>query len=203
MYEEYVSKLDSERAKEFRESIWPQYEFDVWTDYLWRNNADLETDHNTNQISSVHKDILTELRYFDESLANKDFTDNSNEEMREQSHVLERLRHIPPYENYRMVEDTEHHVSGMMSNTYRRVHPLQPSPTILASGGGGTWGYHYERERGKLTNRERARLQSFPDDFLFEGTNAEVRKQIGNAVPPLGAKRIGEEILSVLNEIVE
>jgi DNA (cytosine-5)-methyltransferase 1 len=39
-----------------------------------------------------------------------------------------------------------------------------------------------------LTNRERARLQTFPDDFVFEGSKESVRKQIGMAVPCMARK---------------
>ena len=46
-------------------------------------------------------------------------------------------------------------------------------------------GIHYPEPR-PLTNRERARIQSFPDDFVFYGSTTEVRRQIGNAVPPVG-----------------
>lgn len=198
-YGDYIDNIDSDRSKEYRNKVWNKYEFDVWEDYKWRNKLDDEFDKQ--EVMESHEDLLDELSYRDRDLSNLDFEDDSNEEMSEQSHVLERLKHIPPDENHKMVRDTEHHVSGMMSNIYRRVHPLQYSPTIIASGGGGTWGYHYEIDRGKLTNRERARIQTFPDDFIFHGKNSEVRKQIGNAVPPLGAKRIGESVLSVLNLI--
>lgn len=196
MYEDYIDKLDSERAIKYRDEIWPKYTFNIWEDYKWKNNINkgLQKD----QINSEHENILKELGYWNKNIAEHNYSDDSNEEMREQDRVLERLRHIPPSENHRMVKNTEHHISAMMSNIYKRVHPLKVSPTVIASGGGGTWGYHYERERGKLTNRERARLQTFPEDFLFHGTNSEVRKQIGNAVPPLGAKRIGEEIKPIL-----
>lgn len=200
-FEEYVGKLDSERATTYQNDVWPNYTFDVWDDYVWRNNLDTDDSHNKSAIDSTHRDLLDELGYWREPVSQKEFEDGSNEEMREQSHVLERLRHIPPGENYRMVEDTEHHVTGLMSNIYRRLDPLQPSTTVIASGGGGTWGYHYKRERGKLTNRERARIQTFPDNFSFTGTNAEVRKQIGNAVPPLGAKRIGEQVLTIFEHL--
>lgn len=205
-YSEHIKDIDSERAIEYREEIWPKYTFDVWEDYKWRNNSAKKTSLNDftqekadkDKVEEVHEELLRELGYLNESLEEKEFPDGSNEEMREIERVSKRLNHIPPDENHRMVKDTEHHVSGMMSNIYRRTHPLQPSTTIIASGGGGTWGYHYEKERGKLTNRERARIQTFPDDYHFEGKNGEVRKQIGNAVPPLGAKRIGECILPIL-----
>ena len=54
--------------------------------------------------------------------------------------------------------------------------------------------YHYAEPRA-LTNRERARLQSFPDDFVFLGRKEAVRKQIGMAVPPLGAEIVITAIL--------
>jgi DNA (cytosine-5)-methyltransferase 1 len=81
-----------------------------------------------------------------------------------------------------------------MSHIYRRLHPDKPAYTITGSGGGGTHGYHWEECRC-LTNRERARLQSFPDDFVFRGSVPQVRKQIGMAVPPLGVKIIFKAIL--------
>ena len=45
-----------------------------------------------------------------------------------------------------------------------------------------------KKEDRALTNRERARLQTFPDSFVFSGSFGSVRKQIGMAVPPRGAK---------------
>lgn len=65
---------------------------------------------------------------------------------------------------------------------------------MTGSGGGGTHIYHWAEPRA-LTNRERARLQTFPDDYVFEGSKEQVRKQIGMAVPCEGAKLIFEAIL--------
>ncbi len=70
----------------------------------------------------------------------------------------------------------------------------QQRQLLLPGGGGDTWGYHYPEPRS-LTNRERARLQSFPDDFIFEGSVTEVRRQIGNAVPPVGARPVAKRLL--------
>ena len=66
---------------------------------------------------------------------------------------------------------------------------------MVRSGGGGTHMYHWKENRA-LTNRERARLQTFPDDFLFIGSKESVRKQIGMAVPPKGMKVIFQALLN-------
>ncbi|WP_224653695.1 DNA cytosine methyltransferase, partial [Escherichia coli] len=81
-----------------------------------------------------------------------------------------------------------------LSSIYKRLDPNKPAYTVTGSGGGGTHMYHWEEPRA-LTNRERARLQTFPDDFVFEGSKEEVRKQIGMAVPPEGAQIVFEAIL--------
>ncbi|MCL2887752.1 MAG: DNA cytosine methyltransferase [Elusimicrobia bacterium] len=85
------------------------------------------------------------------------------------------------------------YVKGMISHVYRRIDRKQPAKTIIAAGGGGTWGYHYPEPR-PLTNRERARIQSFPDKFVFSGSIAEVRRQIGNAVPPQGVVEVAKAL---------
>ena len=51
---------------------------------------------------------------------------------------------------------------------YKRLDPSKPSYTVTGSGGGGTHIYHWDEPRA-LTNRERARLQTFPDKFIFYG----------------------------------
>lgn len=116
--------------------------------------------------------------------------------------VIERLKHIPPGENawYEGIpEEYRLNVKGAkMSQIYRRLHPDQPSYTVTGSGGGGTHGYHWEEPRA-LTNRERARLQTFPDDFIFNGSKESIRRQIGMAVPVKGAQIIFEALLKTLS----
>lgn len=125
--------------------------------------------------------------------------DASNHELTTQSPtVIERLQHINPGENAFTADLPEHlrlKVKGAkISSIYRRLHPNKPAYTITGSGGGGTHVYHWKEPRA-LTNRERARLQSFPDNFTFTGQKESVRKQIGMAVPPRGAQVIFKAIL--------
>lgn len=112
--------------------------------------------------------------------------------------VKEMLSYIPPGSNAWYPGIPEHlqlKVKGArMSSIYKRLDPFRPAYTVTGSGGGGTHMYHWEELRA-LTNRERARLQTFPDDFVFAGSKEAVRKQIGMAVPPLGAQVVFEAIL--------
>lgn len=91
-------------------------------------------------------------------------------------------------------DDLKIHTKTKISTIYKRLDPEKPSYTVTGSGGGGTHIYHWEEARA-LTNRERARLQTFPDDYFFEGSKEQVRKQIGMAVPCEGAKLIFEAVL--------
>ncbi len=79
-------------------------------------------------------------------------------------------------------------------DAYYRTPPDLPSRTVKENHNGVF--VHY-RENRVMTPRELARLQSFPDSFLFYGTKSSALKQIGNAVPPLLGKAIGESLLSI------
>lgn len=115
--------------------------------------------------------------------------------------VVERLKYIRPGENAFTAKLPPHlqlNVKGAkISQIYKRLDPTKPAYTVTGSGGGGTHIYHYKEPRA-LTNRERARLQTFPDDYLFTGSKESVRKQIGMAVPPRGAQIIFEALLRTL-----
>lgn len=126
--------------------------------------------------------------------------DAANNELTKQSAaVVERLRHIKPGENAFTANLPEHlklNVKGAkISQIYKRLDPDKPAYTVTGSGGGGTHIYHWEQPRA-LTNRERARLQTFPDNYVFTGSKENVRRQIGMAVPCQGAKIIFEAILN-------
>ena len=94
-----------------------------------------------------------------------------------------------------MPERLRLNVSGAkISQIYKRLDPDKPAYTVTGSGGGGTHIYHWSEDRA-LTNRERARLQTFKDDYVFCGSKESVRKQIGMAVPARGAQIIFEAVL--------
>ena len=123
----------------------------------------------------------------------------NNEHQKILPKTVEKLKLIPPGGNFTSIPKTSpYYVKGMISHVYRRLHPDKPSTTIIAGGGGGTWGYHYSEHR-PLTNRERARLFGYPDDFIFVGSITEVRRQIGNSVPPAGALPIAKAVYSFLS----
>lgn len=113
--------------------------------------------------------------------------------------TTEKLKLIPEGGNFKDLPP-QIIVKGIMSNIYRRLHSQKPAYTVLAIGGGGSYTYHYNESRA-VTNRERARLQGFPDDFKFKGTSTNIRKQIGNAVPPAGIYHFAERIQNVLDGI--
>lgn len=118
----------------------------------------------------------------------------NNEHMKSTEKTRRMLEMIPEGGNFSDVpKDHPLYVKGMISHVYRRIKRDAPAKTIIAAGGGGTWGYHFPEPR-PLTNRERARLQSFPDDFIFFGSISEVRRQIGNAVPPVGVIALARQL---------
>ena len=125
--------------------------------------------------------------------------DAYNNEMTKQSEaVVERLKYIKPGQNAFTADLPEHlqlNVRGArISQIYKRLDQEKPAYTVTGSGGGGTHIYHWSENRA-LTNRERARLQTFPDHYHFQGSKESVRKQIGMAVPCEGARVIFEAIL--------
>lgn len=123
----------------------------------------------------------------------------NNELTRQNKTVVERLKYIKPGENAWTADIPSHlqlNVKGArISQIYRRLESDKPSYTVTGSGGGGTHVYHWEEPRA-LTNRERARLQTFPDEHVFSGKKESVRKQIGMAVPPKGAEVILNAVLA-------
>ena len=128
-------------------------------------------------------------------------SDAPNNEVRKlQDKVRLRLSYIKPGQNIWQADNLPPELMiktrTKISQIYRKLDPKKPSYTVTAAGGGGTFMYHWSDEQRELTNRERARIQTFPDDFAFVGKYASVRKQIGMAVPPKGAEITFRAILN-------
>ena len=131
--------------------------------------------------------------------------DAFNHEFTHQSDIVrQRLELIGPGQNAftaDLPEELRLNVKGArLSQIYKRLDPTKPAYTVTGSGGGGTHVYHWSEPRA-LTNRERARLQTFPDWYEFKGNKESVRKQIGMAVPPRGAKVIFKALFQSLQRI--
>ncbi|MCD7782086.1 MAG: DNA cytosine methyltransferase, partial [Methanosphaera sp.] len=200
-YSECMDDITNEISTKWMEE-YNSLTFNIEEDYLHINNIQEYDSEEFNNAINEHENILEILGYHNKKIDQQQFLDNTNKLPRKNSNVIERMHHIPPSYNFKAVENTQWKVKGLMSNIYRRLHPLIPSSTVIAYGGGGTGGYHYEYNRQALTNRERARLQTFPDDYLFNGTTTEIRAQIGEAVPPLTSywiEKVVTEILALVN----
>lgn len=187
------------RATEWKAKVWDRLTFDVVKDYAATNGMSKLPNE---EVWRAHESVLKELGYYGVKVCSEPLPDGTCEVPDEGPSVRERMRRIPPGENHEFLRGTKWEVEGRgISLIYRRIHPLRPAYTIVAYGGGGTHGYHYDRDRATLTLRERARLQTFPDSFLFFGSRSAIRAQIGEAVPPLAAKRIAEVVDEILRAI--
>jgi len=118
---------------------------------------------------------------------------------------LERLKHIPQGGSWR---DIPHELlpAGLKrarrsdhTKRYGRLHPDELCSTILTKCD-PHWGsfFHPTQDRA-ISVREAARIQSFPDHYVFMGSLTEQFEQVGNAVPPLMAKAIGETIKRLIS----
>jgi DNA (cytosine-5)-methyltransferase 1 len=93
----------------------------------------------------------------------------NNELTKHSETVIRRLKHIKPGENAftaDLSEELRIKTTTKISQIYKRLDPNKPAYTVTGSGGGGTHIYHWAEPRA-LTNRERARLQTFPQQLYF------------------------------------
>ena len=100
---------------------------------------------------------------------------------------------VPDGGNYKDLPE-EYKSTRNFHVAWTRFRSDKPAPTIDT---GHRHHFHYMYNRVP-TVRECARLQSFPDDFIFEGTKTQQFRQVGNAVPPIMAKAIAQALLTCL-----
>ena len=112
----------------------------------------------------------------------------NHEWTRHSAEYMERLAKVPPggslYESY--------------ADAFKRQYPGKPSMTVKENHGGTHIHPYLNRV---ISAREMARLQTFPDSFIFEGSMKKAMWQIGNAVPPRLAECIGLALVPYLTDI--
>lgn len=147
------------------------------------------------------KDALKNLKSADGKIYNHDVKLTEIKKIADR----ERLKFIPAGRGIRYKEDEKEFLpkklwfgvnwNTLRENRFRQTRlqrlPLnEPSPTILTS----RTSYYHPVEPRYLTPREAAACQSFPNDFIFHGSQTAVFRQIGNAVPPLLARALGQVV---------
>lgn len=110
--------------------------------------------------------------------------------------IGEALSHFPEPEDGKNIPNHENSKYKLRFNGHlghRRIDPDRPAPTVTGRGDekGGVVVLHHPGNHRRMSAREIAATQSFPDDFVFEGTKTSAYRQIANAVPPLLGKAIG------------
>jgi len=100
---------------------------------------------------------------------------------------------VPPYD------------PGKFPNKWRKMESDSPARTLMAHLGKDSYSHiHYDSGQARtISVREAARLQSFPDGFIFSGTMNPAFKQIGNAVPPLLAKAVATTVLEQIHAALD
>lgn len=128
------------------------------------------------------------VRMFEEALAKVRAETGSAPRSGSAAWIALRDSIVPPYD------------VGKFPNKWRKMEPDLPARTLMAHLGKDSYSHiHYDSAQARtISVREAARLQSFPDGFVFSGTMNPAFKQIGNAVPPLLARAVATEMMTTL-----
>lgn len=119
------------------------------------------------------------------SVALKNIPDNANNHEKRylNGKTLERVKLIKPGQNWTSLPE-ELQTKSIHSGAYGRIDPTKPSKTLTTRFDTPSVGYvTHPDENRTLTVREGARIQTFPDNFVFTGPRMQQYKQVGNAVP--------------------
>ena len=125
------------------------------------------------------------IRKGSKSIFNHEITNHSEQ-------TVEIISLVPDGGNYKNLPEHLHKTRNV-NIAWTRLNSQKPSFTIDT---GHRHHFHYKYNRVP-TVRESARIQSFPDTFIFLGSKTSQYKQVGNAVPPLLAKKLTFSLLSL------
>ena len=151
--------------------------------YLESNEGDFEQDY----ITEPSSDYQLRMREGSSKLYNHKASNHKEV-------AIEKLKLIPPEQGKEALPEIMHG-NQKFKTTWGRLKWDDVSPTIdtrFDASSNGTNNHPFLNRA--ITPREAARIQSFDDCFIFYGSKVYVRKQIGNAVPPLLAKAIADQI---------
>lgn len=144
---------------------------------VWEAISNLPTPNS----DGILYDLTPESNY-QQYLASTDGATRNHIKTNHSSKAIERISKININENYTVLNEE---INSIHSGSYGRLDPNGIAPTITTrfdTPSGGRFIHPYENRT--ITPREAARIQSFPDDFVFVGNKTSICTQIGNAVPP-------------------
>lgn len=144
-------------------------------------------------------DACSDLKYLE---SGEKSDDSLHTAVKHPQHVIDWLWNVKEgYSAHDNADPNKRPPSGY-NTTYKRQIWLEPASTVQTTFGmiSGCRNVHPIATRS-LTIREAARIQSFPDSFIFKGTQGTIRTGIGNAVPPLLAYNIANHVASILQRL--
>lgn len=150
-------------------------------------NLDKEED-NTKYVSRPKNDYQKEMRM-------NSIVVNNHQQTKHDAKTIYAISHVPEGGGMKDLPD-EIKGNRKYSSLLRRMDRKKPSQTIDT----GHRTYFHFQENRIISVRESARLQSFPDDFIFCGSKQNQYKQVGNAVPPKMAYYLAQAIIEFLEE---
>lgn len=150
--------------------------------------SDLVGSDNDHYALKPENDFQRKMRGSQKKPMNQDYTDHSEQ-------TISIISKIPDGGNIKCLP-SEYWQIRKYNKAFERMSSSRPSNTIDT----GHRNYFHYLEPRIPTVRESARIQSFPDDFEILGTRGSQYKQVGNAVPPLLAQAIAEQIIKTINK---
>ena len=180
------------------------YTFDF--DSITKSNKEVTVEDAIGELYNYEENNTNEPLYLPEAPSTKyrkylRAKDNAvpNHEVRYPAEIVQhRISFVPQGGNWQDVPENlwPSERNNRHSSAYKRLSENEPSCTIDT--GNNHSNYFHPLHNRIPTVREAARLQSFPDDFVFTGNRSEQYRQVGNAVPPLLAMAIAKQIKKVI-----
>ena len=151
---------------------------------------------------SISNEFLDKVRNDDDIVYNHQAR-NHNEIDRERYRILSEHQNWQLKDLQEVRPDLIHHDPKHFGNRYTVQEYDKPGRTVVAHlyKDGNLFIHPDSTQARTFTVREAARIQSFPDDFVFEGSRTDQYKQVGNAVPPLMAQAFAKGLKKILDEL--